>query len=79
MNQSCVYSHTACLSSSSSSPLLQVGQAVFRKTENPMAFETDWMKRVLSKAHIHATYSSLLLFPHSDRLSADYSFNCTSY
>lgn len=51
-----------------------VGHDVFRKAENPMAFVDDFVGRALSKAHIHARYFLILLYPRE--LSCDWSFNC---
>ena len=53
---------------------LSVGAQVFRKTENPMAFEPSFVDRALSKAHVHAIYFGKLLWPQN--LSVDYSMDC---
>lgn len=45
----------------------------FRHLENPIAFASSFMTRVLSSAHLHTRYLSLLVLPIN--LSADYSFN----
>jgi len=47
---------------------------VFRRVENPIAFEPDPASRLFSTLHLHALYAGLLAFPL--RLSADWSFEC---
>lgn len=45
----------------------------FRHLENPIAFATSFLTRVLSSAYLHTRYLGLLVLPIN--LSADYSFN----
>lgn len=47
---------------------------IFRRVENPIAYEEDRMTRMLSMGHLHASYAWLLVAPW--RLSADYSHAC---
>ncbi|GIL43834.1 hypothetical protein Vafri_1432, partial [Volvox africanus] len=47
---------------------------IYRKVENPIAFSTSPLERLLSTGHLHARYAGLLLLPL--HLSADWSFDC---
>ncbi|GLI69945.1 hypothetical protein VaNZ11_014684, partial [Volvox africanus] len=47
---------------------------IHRKVENPIAFSTSPLERLLSTGHLHARYAGLLLLPI--HLSADWSFDC---
>ena len=54
--------------------VMSVGNQVFRKAENPVAFASDLKTKLLTIPYIHYYYYSLLIYPHP--LSCDYSFNC---
>eukprot|EP00899_Mesostigma_viride_P019802 jgi/Mesvir1/27823/Mv07501-RA.1 len=47
---------------------------IFRKVENPLAYQPSWFRTALGVVQLHALYFGLLLFPHP--LSADWSFEC---
>ena len=47
---------------------------IYRKVENPLAFYSTVQQRLMSTAHQHWLYASLLLAPV--QLSADWSFSC---
>ncbi|GLC66378.1 hypothetical protein PLESTF_000418100 [Pleodorina starrii] len=47
---------------------------IYRKVENPIAFSSSRLERLLSTGHLHARYAGLLLWPQ--HLSADWSFDC---
>ena len=49
------------------------GSGLLRVTENPVAF-TAGLSRVLSVAHLHAVYASLLVWPRV--LVAEYAYDC---
>lgn len=53
---------------------LGVGEAVFRPTENPLAFEPRFWARLGSRAMVHAKYAQLLFAPWD--LCCDYSHAC---
>ena len=54
--------------------VMSVGNEVFRRTENPVAFASSFKTRLLTIPYLHYYYLSLLIYPNP--LSADYSFNC---
>jgi hypothetical protein len=54
--------------------MLGVGTVVFRKVENPLAFEPDLWSRFRTHAMMHAKYFQLLVWPVN--LCCDYSLDC---
>jgi hypothetical protein len=46
----------------------------YRRLENPIAFSSSRMERILSNTYLYVRYVWLLFWPHP--LSCDYSFNC---
>ena len=47
---------------------------IYRKVENPIAFSSNPLERLLSLLHLHALYARLAFWPA--RLSCDWSFSC---
>jgi tetratricopeptide (TPR) repeat protein len=69
----CLRAQVASSDGSSTSPGDHLVR-IYRRVENPIAFEREADTRLFSALHLHALYAGLLVFPL--RLSADWSFEC---